>query len=70
MRMFSLSEPQRYGVAIIGVAVAAAVRMVLDPLLGDELPLFLFTFPVILAAWFGGLWPGLLATALSLALGD
>jgi PAS domain S-box-containing protein len=25
---------------------------------------------VILAAWFGGLWPGLLATALSLALGD
>ena len=70
MRMFSLSQTQRYGVAIIGVAVAAAVRMALDPLLGDTLPLFLFTFPVILAAWFGGLWPGLLATALSLALGD
>jgi K+-sensing histidine kinase KdpD len=25
---------------------------------------------VILAAWFGGLWPGVLATALSLVLGD
>jgi PAS domain S-box-containing protein len=70
MRMFSLTQPQRYGVAIIGVAVAAAARMALDPLLGDELPLFIFTFPVILAAWFGGLWPGLLATALSLTLGD
>jgi PAS domain S-box-containing protein len=70
MRMFSLSQPQRYGVAIIGVVIAAAVRMVLDPLLGDVLPLFIFTFPVILAAWFGGLWPGVLATALSLALGD
>jgi PAS domain S-box-containing protein len=70
MRMFSLSQTQRYGMAIIGVAVAAAARMALDPLLGEELPLFLFAFPVILAAWFGGLWPGLLATALSLALGD
>lgn len=70
MRMFSLSQPERYGVAVIGVAVAAALRMALDPLLGDEMPLFLFAFPVILAAWFGGVWPGLLATALSLTLGD
>jgi PAS domain S-box-containing protein len=68
--MFSLSQTQRYGIAIIGVAIAAALRMTLDPLLGEEMPLFLFAFPVILAAWFGGGWPGLLATALSLTLGD
>lgn len=70
MRMFSLSQTQRYGIAVIGVALAAALRMALDPILGEELPLFLFAFPVILASWFGGLWPGLLATALSLAVGD
>jgi PAS domain S-box-containing protein len=70
MRMFSLSQTQRYGIAVIGVAIAAALRMALDPFLGEELPLFIFAFPVILAAWFGGLWPGLLATAFSLALGD
>jgi len=68
--MFSLSQTQRYGIAVIGVALAAALRMALDPILGEELPLFLFAFPVILASWFGGLWPGLLATALSLVAGD
>jgi PAS domain S-box-containing protein len=68
--MFSLSQTQRYGIAIIGVVIAAALRLALDPLLGEVMPLFLFAFPVILAAWFGGLWPGLLATALSLTLGD
>jgi PAS domain S-box-containing protein len=70
MRMFSLSQTQRYGIAVIGVALAAALRMALDPILGEELPLFIFAFPVILASWFGGLWPGLLATALSLVVGD
>jgi PAS domain S-box-containing protein len=70
MRMFSLSQTERYGGASIGVVIAAALRMALDPLLGEELPLFIFAFPVIFAAWFGGLWPGLLATALSLTLGD
>jgi PAS domain S-box-containing protein len=68
--MFSLTQAQRYGIAIIGVVIAAVLRMALDPLLGEELPLFIFAFPVIVAAWFGGLWPGLLATAFSLALGD
>jgi PAS domain S-box-containing protein len=70
MRMFSLSKTQRYEIAIIGVAIAAVLRLALDPLLREEMPLFLFAFPVILAAWFGGFWPGLLATALSLAIGD
>jgi PAS domain S-box-containing protein len=68
--MFSLSKTQRYEIAIIGVAIAAVLRLALDPLLREEMPLFLFAFPVILAAWFGGFWPGLLATALSLAIGD
>jgi PAS domain S-box-containing protein len=70
MRMFSLSRIQRFGIAIIGVTLVAALRLALEPLLGSELPFFLFAFPVILAAWFGGLWPGLLATALSLLIGD
>src|SRR5215470_12996045 len=70
MRIFSLTRTARYGVAIAGVVSAAALRMALDPILGDQAPLLLFVIPVILAAWYGGLGPGLLATALSLLLGD
>ncbi|MGE0131028.1 MAG: PAS domain S-box protein [Blastocatellales bacterium] len=70
MRIFSLTRTQRYGIAILGVALATILRLALDPLLGEELPLFIFIFPVVIAAWYGGLWPGLLATALSTLLGE
>lgn len=70
MRIFSLSKAQRYALVLPGVAIAATIRMMLDPILGAELPLFIFAFPVILAAWYGGLGPGLFATFLSLLVGD
>src|SRR5215831_4121166 len=69
-RILSLTGKQRYGIAVIGVLLAAILRSALDPLLGSDLPLFIFVLPVIVAAWYGGLWPGLLATVLSLLLGD
>jgi PAS domain S-box-containing protein len=70
MRMFSLSRTQRYGIALLGVAVALAMRLLLDPILKEDVPLFLFVIPVIVAAWSGGLGPGLLATVLSLLVGN
>src|SRR5262245_59130402 len=68
--MFSLTRLQRYSIAVCGVVLTALLRLALDPLLGDEVPLFMFIIPVTLAAWYGGLWPGLLATGLSLVIGD
>ena len=68
--MSSLTRTQRYGIAVLGVALTAVLRWALDPLLGEEIPLLFFCFPVVLACWLGGLGPGLLATLLSLLLGD
>ena len=55
----------RYGVSVLAVILAVALRLPLQGLLGTEAP-FLFFFPAImLAGWYGGLGPGLLATVLS-----
>src|SRR5262245_42819935 len=70
IRIFSLSRTARYGIAVLSIAIAAALRLALDPILGEVSPLIFFFLPVVLAAWYGGLGPGLLATALSLLLGD
>src|SRR6476620_8622797 len=69
-RILSLTEKQRYAIAVFGVLLAVLVRAALDPFLGADLPLFVFVVPVIVAGWYGGLWPGLLATVLSLLIGD
>src|SRR5262245_61883355 len=60
----------RYGVAAAAVTVALLLRLSLWPFLGSELP-FLFLWPaVMVAAWYGGLGPGLLATALATLVED
>jgi signal transduction histidine kinase/ActR/RegA family two-component response regulator len=64
------SKSLRYFVAIAATAVAFTARFLLKSSLGDVAPLILFTLSVMVSAWFGGLGPGLLATALSLLLGD
>jgi signal transduction histidine kinase/ActR/RegA family two-component response regulator len=64
------SKSSRYFVAIAAIAVAFAARFLLEPALGNVAPLLVFTLSVMVAAWYGGLGPGLLATALSLLLGD
>jgi two-component system, LuxR family, sensor kinase FixL len=57
----------RYGLAPTFVALALAVRALLVPLLHDD-SLFLYFVPaVLISAGVGGLGPGLLATALSIA---
>ena len=59
------------GVAIaVGAAAAGlALRLALAPMLGER-SIFLFFVPaVVLASAVGGLWPGVLATALGVAGG-
>ncbi len=55
-----------YLIAIGATALAALARLALGGLLGHEAPLLLFTLAVAVAAWYGGLGPGLLAMAASL----
>lgn len=60
---------RRYGAAVAMVLAAQGVRALLGPVLEHQAA-FLFSVPAVLAAsWYGGLGPGVLATALGLVLG-
>ncbi|HEY7205807.1 MAG TPA: PAS domain S-box protein [Methylomirabilota bacterium] len=54
----------RYGFAVACAAAAIFSRVSLDSLWGPKYPYLLFHAAVLLAAWVGGLGPGLLATGL------
>ncbi|HLH96400.1 MAG TPA: PAS domain S-box protein [Xanthobacteraceae bacterium] len=55
----------RYGLALVLVVAALAMRLLIEPISGSQ-PSYLFFVPaVLIAADAGGLGPGLLATALS-----
>lgn len=59
-----------FGIAVLSVALAALIRWaVIMPMLGDRSPYAAFLCAVIVSAWVGGLYPGLLALALSLVWG-
>ena len=58
----------RYGVAVAAGAVALLIQSLLIPMFGVSpyaTPFLVFFAAVMVAAWFGGLGPGLLATGLS-----
>ena len=60
-----------YLVALAAVAAAALIRESLDPLLGGGTrPFITFFAAVAVAAWYGGLWPGLLSILLSFLVAD
>ena len=60
----------RYGLAVVAVGLAAAVKWLVDPALEAESPFLLFVVAIVVGAWFGGLGPGLFATGLSLVVCD
>lgn len=60
----------RYLVAVVAVAMALGIRLMLTPIIGHHGPFLVFIVPVTLAAWYGGIGPGLLATLLSAACVD
>jgi len=59
------SRLRRYGFAVLAVAIALVVKLLLAPLIQEESPFLLFFATVVVSSWYGGLGPGLLATALA-----
>ena len=59
---------QRYGAALALALAAFGLKVLLEGKLGPGSPVLLLPLGTLLAAWYGGLGPGLLATALSAAL--
>jgi PAS domain S-box-containing protein len=57
-----------YLVAVAATVAAALLRLLLSSWLGADLPYLTFYGAIVAAAWYGGLRPGLLATALSAAM--
>jgi PAS domain S-box-containing protein len=68
--------PLRYGVAVVSVTVALGLKLLFDSLFmqnGFFLLIFgatMLSTSVMLSAWYGGLGPGILATALSALIID
>jgi PAS domain S-box-containing protein len=55
----------RYGVAVLAVALAAALRVAFNAVWGPRQPFTTFYAAVVIAVWYGGVGPGLLAVLLS-----
>ena len=59
----------RYGVAVVATALATWAKLAFPGAIGHGAPVAMYLGVVMLAAWFGGMGPGLLATALFAAAG-
>jgi len=57
-----LPATARYSIALLLVTLAIVVRLPMEPWLGASVPYLLFFPSIILAAWFAGFGPGVLAT--------
>ncbi|MFY4728159.1 PAS domain-containing protein [Nitrospira sp. BLG_2] len=60
----------RYGFAVLVVALATLIRFAVKPIIPSGYPFFTFFLAVMLAAWRGGLGPGLVASVLSTLVAD
>jgi two-component system sensor kinase FixL len=61
--------PLGYGLALVCVVLAFAIRLLLGPSLAHQAPYLFFAPAVLIAAALGGFGPGIAATAASLGLG-
>ncbi|MFP5287381.1 MAG: ATP-binding protein, partial [Thermoanaerobaculia bacterium] len=55
----------RYGIAVLAVSLLILVRMPLNSIIGAAAPFLFFFVAILIAGWYGGRGPGLLATGLS-----
>src|SRR3712207_629035 len=60
----------RYAIATLAVVLIVALKLLLDPFITEQSPFLLLAAAVMVGAWFGGLGPGLLATALGVLAAD
>ncbi len=58
-----------YSLAVLAVVAATAVRWALGGVMGNRMPFITEYFAVIVATWYGGLGPSLLAAALGMLAG-
>jgi signal transduction histidine kinase len=59
-----------YLIAIGATAAVALIRFAISDAVGNFAPIVTFTVAIVIAAWYGGLRPGLLATVLSVLAAD
>ena len=52
---------RRYGAALVAVIAALLLRLLLDPLVGDRLPLATVSAAIAFVAWYAGRGPAVLA---------
>jgi PAS domain S-box-containing protein len=64
-RVWRLPPPTRYAIAVIAAVAGISLRLALDPLWGVKLPLIMMFPAIMVSAWFGGFWPGIVTTVLS-----
>ena len=62
------SIPKAYAIALLLVAIAASLTFAITPWLRGSAPMVLYVIAVAVAASYGGIGPGLLATAVSVAV--
>src|SRR5215470_4451205 len=62
--------PVRYAIAVGVALAAAAVRGALTALWGDDLPYLTFVPAIVLSAWAGGFWPGVVTTVCGVVLAN
>src|SRR5215212_7483009 len=55
----------RYGVAVLVAGVAVGIKLLLDPVILQDVPFLLLLGAVMVSAWYGGLGPGLLTMVLA-----
>ncbi len=63
----TVSRSATYLLALVLTIMAAGTRGLLSHWLGYDLPYITFFAAIVVAAWYGGLWPGLMTVGLSVA---
>jgi PAS domain S-box-containing protein len=67
MRKLPIAGLKRYSAATAYVALATALRLLLNPLIGDQFPFATLFFAVAASAWYGGFGPAVAAALLGAA---
>ena len=62
---FSSSDLRRYSIAALTVILAMSAALLLRPWSGPSVPPIVLAPWILIGAWYGGLWVGLLSTALN-----
>ncbi len=62
---FSSSDLRRYSIASLTVILAMSAALLLRPWSGPSVPPIVLAPWILIGAWYGGLWVGLLSTALN-----